>query len=76
MKSAAELVPELKPFLEGKRNRVFSEIEPLLHDIFEYLMQQDMTIDARLADPSIQNQMDLDIPEPQRGDNKFRPGRY
>lgn len=64
-KNAAQLATELRPFVEGRRNSCFSEIERLLKEILQYLEdkteQQVTRVVARDWDPTIQNQLNLPL---------------
>jgi len=67
-KTAAQLAAELRPFVEGRRNSCFSEIERLLGEILQYLEvkaeQQVTRAVARDWDPTIQNQLSLPLEAP------------
>lgn len=40
MRNATELAVALRPYVEGRRNRLFSEIENLLGEILDFLERQ------------------------------------
>jgi hypothetical protein len=61
MKTTEQLLAELEPFIKGQRHRVFSEIEPLLHDILVYLTYEaGMRNTLPPEDPTITSQLELD----------------